>query len=85
MSERDIWIDQAYAASEYRVRELLGEDVETLGVFATRPQAEDFMDRTLYPEKYAEEEVEEEPVEEAPPAPEKKKPTWTRGISPGDA
>ena len=62
----------------------MGEDVETLGVFATRPQAEDFMDRTLHPEKYADEVV-EEPVEEAAPAPEKKKPTWTRGISPGDA
>ena len=82
--ERDIWIDQAYSASEYRVRERVGVESETLGVFSTRPQAEDFMDRTLHPEKYVDE-GNDEPVEEPAPKPEKKKPTWTRGISPADA
>ena len=63
--ERDIWIDQAYSASEYRVRERVGVESETLGVFSTRPQAEDFMDRTLHPEKYADE-GNDEPVEDMP-------------------
>lgn len=81
--ERDIWIDQAYSASEYRVRENVGDTAKTLGVFATRPQAEDFMDRILHPEKYADEDK-EEPTEEVAPKPEKKRPTWTRGISPAD-
>ena len=81
--QRNIWIDQAFSASEYRVRERVGVESETLGVFATRPQAEDFMDRILNPEKYADE-GKDEPVQETAPEPKKKKPTWTRGITPAD-
>ncbi|NRA96422.1 MAG: hypothetical protein HRU14_09460 [Planctomycetes bacterium] len=81
--QRNIWIDQAFSASEYRVRERVGVESETLGVFSTRPQAEDFMDRILNPEKYADE-GKDEPVQEATPEPQKKRPTWTRGITPAD-
>jgi hypothetical protein len=41
------------------------------------------MDRLLHPEKYADE-GKDEPVQEAAPEPQKKRPTWTRGITPAD-
>ena len=80
--ERELWIDQPYAVSGWRVRELVEGESKTLEEFPTKEAAEAFIDRTLHPERYEIEEAEPEPVEAAP---EKKRPTWTRGISPGDA
>ena len=79
--ERELWIDQPYSSSEWRVRELVDGEAVTLEAFPTKEAAEGWIDRTLHPEKYAEVEVEESVTE---PVEEKKKPTWTRGISPGD-
>ena len=81
--EREMWIDQAFSGHGYRVRERTADDVEMLGAFATLEQAELFMDRLLHPEKYVDVEPEPEPVE-AEVETEKKRPKWTRGISPGD-
>lgn len=79
--ERELWIDQPYSFSGYRVRELVDGECKTLVTLPTKEAAEEFIDRTLHPEKF--EEAPTEP-EAAVVGDEKKKPTWTRGISPGD-
>jgi hypothetical protein len=82
---RVIWIDREFHGHQYRVRERLGDDVVTLGEYATRPQAEDALDRILHPERYVEVEVPMAPPEATEQeGPQKKKRTWTRGITPAD-
>lgn len=82
METRDLWIDQPYAESTWRVRELDGGEVRTLAVFPTREQAQLHIQHLLNPEPASQPEPETpHPSGDADETP-RPKATWTRGVSP---
>lgn len=82
METRDLWIDQPYAESTWRVRELAGGEIRTLAVFPTREQAQRFIERTLDPGAEAEPDSGPLDAPESGAAAPGPRPTWTRGVSP---
>jgi hypothetical protein len=78
--KRDLWIDQPYAESTWRVRELYEGTVKELGSFATREQAQIFLEETLNPP--APEPSTTAPADAAATVQQKARPTWTRGVAP---
>ena len=79
-SKRDLWIDQPYAENTWRVRELCSGTVKELASFATREQAQIFLEDTLNPP--APEDTRSSTKDSPAPAAPKSGPTWTRGVAP---